>query len=153
MIWYRVDNRLIHGQIIEAWLPYIGATRLVVANENLAGDALQQQIMLLAVPSRIRVDFLSLAAVPAEVRSSEAHGERTLVLFASCADARVVHDAGLRFGVLNIGNIHYAPGKRQICPHVALSEEDTVCLHTLADHDVILDFRCVPNAAGNVRDW
>ncbi len=153
MIWYRVDNRLIHGQIIEAWLPYTGATRLVVGNNALAADTLQQQIMLLAVPARIHVDFITPAEVQAAVRRSEALGEKTLVLFATCADAKTAHDTGVRFTVLNIGNMHYAPGKKQICPHVALSEEDTICLHTFADNDIVLDFRCVPNDTGHVRDW
>ena len=35
--WVRIDNRLIHGQVIEAWLPYTGASVLVVANDE-AGD-------------------------------------------------------------------------------------------------------------------
>ncbi len=153
MTWFRVDNRLIHGQIIEAWLPYTRAARLFVGNDSLACDALQQQIMLLAVPARIHVDFISLAEVPAAVRRSESQGEKALVLFATCADAKIAQDAGLRFRVLNIGNMHYAPGKKQICPHVALSEEDTACLHAFADNDVALDFRCVPNDAGHVRDW
>ena len=153
MIWYRVDNRLIHGQIIEAWLPYTRATRLIVGNDKLADDILQQQIMQLAVPSRIRVEFMATADVPAAVRHLDAEGEKTLVLFASCEDAKIVHDAGVKFRVLNIGNMHYAPGKKQICPHVALSPEDTACLHSFADNDVVLDFRCVPNDSGHVKDW
>ena len=53
MIWYRIDNRLIHGQIIEAWLPYTRATRLVVPNDEFSAEPLRQQTILLAVPSPI----------------------------------------------------------------------------------------------------
>ena len=52
-MWFRVDNRLVHGQVIEAWLPYTGARHLIVANDELAADALRQQIIELAVPQRI----------------------------------------------------------------------------------------------------
>ena len=41
-MWFRVDNRLVHGQVIEAWLPYTGARHLVVANDELATDFLRQ---------------------------------------------------------------------------------------------------------------
>ena len=44
-MWFRVDNRLIHGQVIEGWLPYTGAAHLIVANDALAEDLLRQQIM------------------------------------------------------------------------------------------------------------
>lgn len=34
----RVDNRLVHGQIIETWLPFFKATRPVVVNDEVAGS-------------------------------------------------------------------------------------------------------------------
>lgn len=151
MIWYRVDNRLIHGQVIEAWLPYTRATRLIVCNDGLAGDMLRQQIMLLAVPSRITVEFVAVNGLAAALPFNGS--EKILVLMADCADARKVYDSGVHFGTLNIGNMHYSPGKRQVCEHVALSEADSACLHVLAGLDVKLDFRCVPNDTTEVTDW
>lgn len=53
MLWFRIDNRLVHGQIIEAWLPHIRAKTLLVANDELAQDELRQEIMSLAVPSDV----------------------------------------------------------------------------------------------------
>ena len=45
MFWVRVDNRLIHGQVVEAWVPYVGAHSILVGNDDLAQDELQQEIM------------------------------------------------------------------------------------------------------------
>lgn len=153
MIWFRIDNRLIHGQIIETWLPYTRATRLVVCNDGLVGDAFRQDIMLLAVPSRIRVEFISPSLLGAHLKKHTANGEKTLVIFADCGDARKGYESGARFASLNIGNMHYSPGKRQICAHIALSDEDSDCLHAFVDANVTLDFRCVPNDTTEVTDW
>lgn len=153
MIWFRIDNRLIHGQIIETWLPYTRAKRLVVCNEELAKDQLRQQIMLLAVPSRITVDFTAPADLDALLRKHHAHDEKILVLFADCADAQAAYDAGTKFPMLNIGNMHYSPGKQQVCGHVALSPEESTCLKTFTDKGVSLDFRCVPNDTTEVTEW
>ncbi|GHV54310.1 PTS sugar transporter subunit IIBC [Deltaproteobacteria bacterium] len=153
MIWFRIDNRLIHGQIIEAWLPYTRATHLVVCNESLSHDMLRQQIMLLAVPSRIHVDFVAPVSFGAIVDNNADVCETILVIFANCADAKAAYNAGCKFATLNIGNMHYGPGKRQVCEHVALSEEEAACLHAFAAMDVCLDFRCVPNDITNVTDW
>ena len=46
--------------------------------------------------------------------------------------------------VLNMGNLHYAPDKLQVLPHVALSVQDREDLHVIQNHLVQLDFRCVP---------
>ena len=43
MTWFRVDNRLVHGQVIEGWLPHLAAKHLVVANDAFASDLLRQQ--------------------------------------------------------------------------------------------------------------
>ena len=153
MIWFRIDNRLIHGQIIETWLPYTRATRLVVCNEDLAKDGLRQQIMLLAVPSRITVDFAAPGALDQLLKKLHMHDERILVIFADCSDAKAAHDAGVHFAMLNIGNMHYAPGKQQVCGHAAFSPEDSSCLRSFADMGVNLDFRCVPNDTTEVTGW
>lgn len=152
MVWFRIDNRLVHGQIIETWLPYTRATRLVVCNDSLSNDVLQQQIMLLAVPARIRVDFVPPAGLGKHLETARP-GDKMLVIFADCADARRGYDSGAHFGNLNVGNMHYAPGKRQICAHVALSAEEASCLKDFAATGVTLDFRCVPNDMTEITEW
>ncbi len=143
MYWVRVDNRLIHGQIIETWLPFTKSRRIVVANDDVAGDLLRQDIMQLAIPQDIDAVFVAvehaLMALPPQ------RPEDAMVLFASCCDARRAFESGLPVASLNIGNLHYGPGKRQICAHVALSPDDEVCLEFFTDQGVRLDFRCVPN--------
>ncbi|MDQ7032685.1 MAG: PTS sugar transporter subunit IIB [Desulfonauticus sp.] len=144
MMWVRIDNRLIHGQVIETWIPYVEAKWILVMNDELAKDSFQQEIMCLAVPDTIKIYFLSVynpLAYPKDVNL-----EQTLVLLANCNDAKTVFDQGFTFDVLNIGNLHYAPGKEQICDHIALSKEDIDCLHYFEYKGVNLDFRCVPNS-------
>ena len=150
MLWVRVDNRLVHGQVIETWLPYTNASHLLVVNDELAADQLRQTIISLAVPSRIKLQFLKVEAAGATICPEE---NNTLMLVADCRDAMRVFEAGVLFPVLNVGNLHYGPGKRQICSHVALSEEDEACLVQLKAHSVKLDFRCVPNENIHLEEW
>jgi PTS system mannose-specific IIB component len=149
----RIDNRLIHGQIIETWLPYTGATVVIVANDSLAGDVLQQEIMSLAIPETIKSTFVGVDRVVETVSRlrSERESSAILVLFSNCADAKRAYDSGFAYEVLNVGNVHYSPGKRQISPSVALSSEDEGCLKQLSRKGVTLDFRCVPNDPVQVR--
>lgn len=143
MIWYRIDNRLIHGQVIEAWLPYVKASRLIVANDALASDPLRQQILMLAVPSRVRTSFITVDSLSKAIQGGDSQ-DNILVLFADCEDARKAYDSGVCFECCNIGNLHYAEGKRQISPHVALSGQDESCLRYLESNNVELDFRSIP---------
>lgn len=153
MILVRIDNRLIHGQIIETWLPYTGAKTVIVANDELAHDILQQEIMALAIPQTVDSSFVDVDGVSNAISlfGADSDGPDAIILFSSCADARRAFDSGFGFDVLNIGNVHYSPGKKQVSPSVALSDEDETCLRHLSKKGVELDFRCVPNDPIMVR--
>ena len=147
MLWFRVDNRLVHGQVIEGWLPYVAARHLIVANDAMSADLLQQQIVSLAVPEQVAVHFVPVDALPETLACC---GESSLVLFADCQDARRALESGVAIRALNIGNLHYAPGKIQLFPHVALSPQDRDELRAMLQQQVELDFRCVPS--DKIRD-
>lgn len=153
MLWVRIDNRLIHGQVIETWLPYTRARRLLVVNDEIAADDLQQQIASLAVPSRIHAEFIRVSELSGYASVHAADMQDTLILVATCSDARRIVENGFSIKILNVGNLHYAPGKRQVCAHVALSEEDEACLRYFNKRSVELDFRCVPNDPVQVKGW
>lgn len=145
MAFVRVDNRLVHGQIIETWLPFTRARSIVVVNDELASDFLRQEIMSLAIPAGVRIEFVSVTGLLPYISRLPLEADDALILFSNCHDARLAYENGFGFPVLNLGNLHYAPGKKQICPHVALSKEDESCLDFFRDKGVRLDYRCVPS--------
>ena len=153
MLWVRIDNRLVHGQVIETWLPYTHAKHIIVASDTVAEDALQQQIMSLAIPQSVICIFSTIDNLNCTVLSvSEKHeGDNIMVLFSTCCDLRKALEKGFKLDLVNIGNIHYAPGKKQISPSVALSSDDESCLHFFKGLGIELDFRCVPNDPVLVR--
>jgi len=153
MFWFRVDNRLVHGQVIEGWLPYLDARELIVVNDALATDVLRQQIMQLAIPGRIRVSFVPVADAKKLYDSLGTNEISSLFLFADCQDVARVVEQGVRMSRLNVGNMHYAMGKRQICTHVAVSEDDVACFAFLRNKGIELDFRCVPGDDPVVEEW
>lgn len=57
----RIDNRLVHGQVGVAWSSSLGANLLLVADDGVAQDPLQQQIMSMTAESMgIGIRFFSL---------------------------------------------------------------------------------------------
>ncbi|WP_320175332.1 PTS sugar transporter subunit IIB [Maridesulfovibrio sp.] len=151
MMWVRIDNRLVHGQIIETWLPYTHAKHIIVANDAVARDDLQQQIMSLAIPQSVSCSFCPVDDLNSMIPAFTSGNGSTIILFSSCADVRRALDSGFIFSSVNIGNIHYGPGKKQISPSVALSSDDESCLHYFKGQGIELDFRCVPNDPVQVR--
>ncbi|WP_028574073.1 PTS sugar transporter subunit IIB [Desulfonatronovibrio hydrogenovorans] len=154
MFWVRIDNRLIHGQVIETWIPFTRTKSLLVVNDELASDPIRQEIMGLAVPQGVEIIFAQVNESIDLIRKEFNDRMSSLfILFSKCSDARQAFEKGLMFSSINIGNLHYGPGKKQICSHIALSRDDSSCLKFFSKKGVKLDFRCVPHKQIQVDEW
>jgi len=140
----RIDCRLIHGQVVETWLPHTKANSFVVANDDLAGNPFLRSVMELAVPPGIAVRFCRIADAAAVLSDADRHGKRSILLVASAADAVALWQGGVRFDVLNIGNLHCAAGKVEISPSVFFAPEDFEALRWFRSHGVTVRVRGTP---------
>src|SRR6202163_4158250 len=122
----RVDNRLVHGQVLEAWLPALDAHGILVADDEAAANVLARSAMSLAIPSRVSFQVLRVAAAAELLRpgGKGPQSERTLVLLRDVRDALALHEAGVPLPRLNIGNVHFAAGRRQVSPSVFLDPRE-----------------------------
>lgn len=152
-MWVRVDNRLVHGQVVETWLPYSKANVMFLANDDLFEDQLRQEIIKLAIPSGVDLVFTQIAETAETMNwyCQQHVCSQIFLLFATCPDAKKALEHGLHFKTLNIGNMHYEPGKVQVCDHIALSQEDKRCLRFFQDQGVNLDFRCIPGSEVHLK--
>jgi mannose/fructose/N-acetylgalactosamine-specific phosphotransferase system component IIB len=140
----RVDSRLVHGQIIEAWVPHVHADALVVLNDGAAGSALTTSIIEMCVPKTLRVVVAPVAEAGAVGARPDLADATAIVLVATAKDALAAHEAGLAFSRLNLGNLHFSPGKRQVSTCVSLGEEDRVAFGALEARGVAIEAQAVP---------
>jgi mannose/fructose/N-acetylgalactosamine-specific phosphotransferase system component IIB len=138
----RVDNRLIHGQVVEAWLPHLKIARVVVADDEAAASPLIRAAMGLAVQSSIDVQITPLVAVDYPKISSDQ--VKTLLLFRDLDGVISARDMGLQASHVNLGNVHYATGRKQVSPSVFLSQHELDQLKMLSESGVEVEARAVP---------
>lgn len=138
----RVDNRLIHGQVVSTWIPFLKAQDVVVADEEAAGSALMQMAMTMAVPPPVEVRIATPAAI--DWAAVNASPRRVLVLFRDVETAAAARRAGLAIDTLNVGNVHFAEGRRPILASVFLNERELSLLEEMAREGVTIEARAVP---------
>jgi len=147
----RIDTRLIHGQVLEAWVPYSHADCIVVANNDVAGNPLKKMMMEASVPSRLRVAIGTVDEIVELFANGEFDGRKTLLLFATTEDACLAYRRGLLFANLNLGNLHAGAGKQRLSCTLFLGEDDISNLQSLEDVGVNIVARCIP--ADSERSW
>jgi PTS system N-acetylgalactosamine-specific IIB component len=144
----RVDNRLLHGQILETWAPRLRARRVVVADDEAAASPLAQAAMTLCVPPDLPVDIRALATV--DWAALAAAPEVVLVLVREVAGLARAAANGLTPALaprLNLGNVHYAPGRKPLTPSVYLADEEVRTVKELAERGFEVEARAVPSDA------
>ncbi len=59
IIHIRIDDRLIHGQVATMWTNNLGATRIMVINDEVANNDLQKSVLRMAAPSNVSTSIIS----------------------------------------------------------------------------------------------
>ncbi len=140
----RVDDRLIHGQILEAWVPFLKVACIIVADDEVASDFFRETVMRMAVPSDTEVIISSIKEFIENHVRSQTNGKRTLVLFSCIADAVSAYESGFRFQQLNIGNVYSDNCSIMCLPSVLLGKQDIKDLKVLMKDEVTIELRRVP---------
>ncbi|MCI0482392.1 MAG: PTS sugar transporter subunit IIB [Candidatus Dadabacteria bacterium] len=140
----RVDSRLVHGQILEAWIPYTKAEALIVIDDEVQGNLLKRSVMEMAVPSSIEIDFSSISDAIRRYKNSGFSSKKRIVLFSSIQDAKAAFDGGFRYDSLNLGNMHFCEGKVQVSSNLWVGIDDTAEIEELSREGVSIDTRSVP---------
>lgn len=140
---YRVDNRLIHGQVLEAWVPRVRAQAILVVDATSSGDPFQRCVLEAMGQDVIHVCVVDPAGA-IEALKTDLKDKRVIVLFKTVEQALAASKAGLAIDRLNLGNIHPSGDTVSVTPSVNLSPEDTELLKELAARGVKIEARAVP---------
>ena len=148
----RIDNRLVHGQVGVTWVKKIGANLLLVANDEAASDKLQQQLMSVpAKSSGVGIRFFSIEKTAAIINKA-APSQKIFIICKTPKDVRRLVDAGVGITEVNVGNMHFSEGKRQLTAKVYVDDNDMDDLHYLASKGIHVYAQDVPGDSKTTID-
>lgn len=124
----RVDERLIHGQVMTAWVKRFWIQRIVLVDDELAQDEFMKQVLAMSAPAGVTVDVKTARAAAEELEADG--GEHLLLLFKEIRSALALVKAGYRMKKLNIGNVGGAPGRSAITErYMSLRRKRPCCVN------------------------
>ncbi len=141
----RVDNRLLHGQILEAWVPRLRVQKVVIADDLAASSPLALAAMTLCVPPELPIEVKPVRAVDWAALAADAN--RNLVVVRDVTDLSRAAAAGLTARLaptVNVGNVHFSPGRVAVTPSVFLGPPDLQALRTLEGDGFAIEARAIP---------
>jgi PTS system mannose-specific IIB component/fructoselysine and glucoselysine-specific PTS system IIB component len=141
----RVDDRLVHGQVLLGWGRAMRAVRILVVDDELAADPWERE-MVLGLAGDIGIEILPIAEAPARLAAEAARAGAAIVLFRSPRTALSALAAGAPLEALNLGGLHFAPGKARVLDYVYLDAADREALAAIAARGVRVSAQDVPAA-------
>ncbi|WP_192903121.1 PTS N-acetylgalactosamine transporter subunit IIB [Photorhabdus khanii] len=147
----RIDNRLVHGQVGVTWTNSLGANLVLVANDQVAGDLMQQNLMDMVVSDGIQTRYFTLQKT-IDVIHKAAERQKIFIVCKTPQDVLMLVKGGVPIRFVNVGNMHFAEGKRQIHKTVSVDDSDVEVFRELEQLGVTCEIRRVPDEAGELID-
>jgi mannose/fructose/N-acetylgalactosamine-specific phosphotransferase system component IIB len=147
VVLYRIDERLIHGQVVMGWGPQLAVEHYVVVDDELASSEWEQDLYRLGVPDTATADFLTVADARERLVEIENDPRSTVVLTRTIAAmGSLAKGDALRGREVNLGGLHHASDRTERIPYVFLGPVEEEGLQALVDEGVEVRARDLPGS-------
>lgn len=141
----RIDDRLIHGQVVVGWSRHLQPDRILLCNDEIAADPWQSRVYASTVPPNLEVAVLDRDAAVADLGGGPTD-RRDILLAATPMDMLDLVRAGAPVTEVNVGGMHYIKGKVELEEAVWLDRHDIAALRGLLEAGCRLFVQTVPGA-------
>ncbi|MFQ5746683.1 MAG: PTS system mannose/fructose/N-acetylgalactosamine-transporter subunit IIB [Gemmatimonadota bacterium] len=130
---FRIDDRLLHGQVIVGWGMRLHLDDYLVVDDALAASDWEQELYLAGLPDGVRAAFASVEEAKARFADVNGRLGRGALLTRDTGTMRRLAEMGLLDGRrVNVGGIHARGGRRRILDYVHLSPQEEADLRRIA---------------------
>lgn len=141
----RIDDRLIHGQVVIGWGRPLGIDLIILVDDQVAGSPWEQDLYRMAVEPEMEVRFVTVADATAQLGEWQTNGKRALVLTGDLDTMAALHAANPQVvHRINLGGIHHRPGRRERLPFVYLTDQELRTLFTLQEGGAVITAQDLP---------
>lgn len=140
----RVDDRLIHGEVVTAWVPTYNINHLIIVDDTVAKDPMQKRILTALAPKGVQVDPMDVETATKYLSKENNDAERILLLSKSPIYFEKLNDAGIELPEVNLGGMGIRGERKPFVKNVAASPNEITAIKQLMDNDVHVFYQLVP---------
>lgn len=145
LVLYRIDDRLIHGQVVVGWGQPLDVGFIVLVDDAIAAHEWEQELYRMGVPVEMDVFFHDTAGALAALPRYRADPRAGILLTGDIATMQRLVDHG-GIPAVNLGGIHHKPGRVQRMRYVFLTEDEAESLRAMSAGGIAVSAQDVPTA-------
>ena len=147
LVLYRIDDRLIHGQVVIGWGRPLDVGFIALVDDQVAASDWERDLYRMGVPPEVEVFFASVidaVRLAPEWRSDPRPG---ILLTADIATMAAFRQKAPPVEEVNLGGLHHKPGRTPRLPFVYLTDDEFKSLEALEASGTRVIAQDLPTAA------
>lgn len=145
IVLFRIDDRLIHGQVVIGWGRPLGIDLIILVDDQVAASAWEQELYRMAVSPDIEVRFVTVADAAVQMPDWQSNGKRGLVLTGDLETMSALRAASPELVQrINLGGIHHRPGRRERLAFIYLTDQELRTLQALETGGAVITAQDLP---------
>lgn len=142
----RIDDRVIHGQIVARWSRFKTCNGILIVNDSIAQDPIQKKIFTNAAPAEIKVGVFTVNESIEKIKKARESKKNYFLIVKTPVTLREIVESGGDFGTdINVGPISAIAGGKTVAKNVTISEEDKSAFDFLENHGKTIQFQLIPD--------
>ncbi|XZR53276.1 MAG: PTS mannose transporter subunit IIAB [Enterobacteriaceae bacterium] len=139
----RIDDRLIHGQIVTRWVKEIDINRIIVINDKINNNNIRKTLLIQVSPPGITSHVVSIDKAIRVWNNPKYSNDNVMLLFTNPKDVVKIIEKGIQLKSINIGGMSYKKGKIQINNAISVDKKDIEAFEKLNNLGIELEVRKV----------
>lgn len=139
----RIDDRLIHGQVITTWVKNYDIEQVLIINDKAAADKVQQSVLTMSAPPGLKVLVFGVQQF-IDILKKTPIKKRTMLLFTNSIDVNALIEGGLELEKLNVGGMRMQDGRHQLSRAVSVTPEEEQAFRNIISNNVEVEVQMVP---------
>lgn len=141
----RIDDRLIHGQVMTAWVKFTQANRIMIIDEGVAKDPFMVKVLKMAAPPGIKVDIYDVEQAVEVLKENDSTNEKIIILVKHPVVIETLLEKGIEIKKLNVGGMGAAPGRKTLYKNISISKEEREIFQRILDKGTNIFIQIVPD--------
>ncbi|MDD4296969.1 MAG: PTS sugar transporter subunit IIB [Ruminiclostridium sp.] len=141
----RIDDRLIHGQVVTAWVKQTNGNRIVIADDPLTKDTFMQRLLKAAAPPGITVDILTTVDAISFLKETPESGENIILLVKVPDIIEALIDGGVVLDKVILGGMGAKEGRNRFNRNVSASPKEVESFKRIMGKGIPMHYQLVPS--------
>lgn len=146
IIHIRIDDRLIHGQVATMWTNELGATRIMVINDEVANNDMQKSLLRMAAPPNVSTSIITKETAVKNISEGKYKGQKVFIVVKSPLDILYLLNNGLDIKEINVGNMSAKSNTEVVKTTISVTKEEKEAFKKLIERGVEVTAIMTPGA-------